>query len=177
MGPLAIGGLALGGLGVMGGLAGLTSGGPNYQQMIDLINKNYGMGQLQQRTQQMYQMGLGSPGFQNQLQGINQAGNMFNQNMAARLGAQGFGGGSVRSGVGTVGQAAAPSLSSAAKGAAYGNLFSNAQAQALQHMMAQMQMLQGMQPGPTWGQQFGNLFGAGMQAGGQYLGLKALRGK
>ena len=175
MSPFGWAGLGLGALGGFAGLAGLTSGGPDYAKMAAMLQRLYGPQALQRNTQQLYQMGLGSPGFQNQLQGINQASNMFNQNLGARLGAQGFGGGSVRSGVGTVGQAAAPSLSSSAKGQAYGGLWNQSQQMALQQLMAQMQALQGLQAGPTWGQQFGNLLGAGMQAGGQYLGLQGMR--
>lgn len=175
MGPLAIAGLGMGGLGLMGGAAKMMSGGPDYGQLIQLLQKHFGPQQLQQGTQQMYQMGLGSPGFQQQLQGINSASNQFNQNLGARLGQQGFGGGSVRSGVGTIGQAAAPSLSSSTKGSAYGQLWNQSQQMAMQQMLAQMQALQGMQAGPTWGQSFGNLLGSGMQAGGQYLALQGLR--
>ena len=172
LGPIGAG---LGVVGGLAGLAGMTSGGPDYSQLIQLMQRYYGPQQLQKNTQQMYQMGLGSPGFQNQLAGINLAGNQFAQNLAARQGAQGFGGGTVRSGVGTVGQAAAPTLSSSAKGNAYGQLWQNSQQMALQQMMAHLQALQGLQPGMGFGNQFGNLLGAGMQAGGQYLGLRAGR--
>jgi hypothetical protein len=168
-----------------GGLAALSpalghlfgGGGPDYKQLIAMLQKNFGVDALKGDTQKMYQLGLSSPGFQNQLQGINLAGNQFNQNYAAGQAAQGFGGDSARSGVGQVGSAAAPAMSSKHRGQAYGDLYGRSQQLAMQNLLARLQAMQSMQPGMGSQDLTRQLFGGALSGFGQYLNLNALGGR
>jgi len=155
----------------------LAGGGPNYENLIRMMQQNYGPGAVMKDAQKYYTMGLASPGFQNQLQGINLAGNQFNQNYAAGQASQGFGGDSVRSGLGQVGSAAAPGLSSIHRGQAYGGLWDNSQKQAYEGLMEQMKMLAGLKPAQGSGDLASQIFGGGASALGNWLKLKALAGQ
>lgn len=152
-------------------------GGTDYKKLWAMLQQMAGPGALQADTQKLYSMGLASPGFQNQLQGINLAGNQFTQNYNAMQGAQGFNGAGVRSGVGNVGSAAAPAMSSLHRGQAYGDLWNNSQQMALQGLLARMNALQGMNTGMHPQDLTRQLFGGALSGYSQYLGLNALKGK
>lgn len=155
-----------------------SGGGPDYTQILALLSRYFGPQVLQQDTQRLYSMGLASPGFQNQLQGINLAGNQFTQNYAAGQARQGFTGSGVRSGVGQVGAAAAPTLSSLHRGQAYGDLWSNSQNNALQLLMGRLGAFGGgrLQPGMGSMDLTRALFGAGLSGLSDYYGNKGLSG-
>jgi hypothetical protein len=171
MGPLAAIGIGTGAASMLSPF--LSGGGPDYAKLSAMLQRLYGPQALGRDTRQLYGMNLGSPGFQNQLGQINLAGNQFSQNFNSALGRQGMGGDSARSGVGTVGQAGAPQMSSLHRGQAFGDLWNQSQNMALQNLMGRLGALGGLSSGPSSQDMFRSIFGSGIGAAGQYLGLAA----
>lgn len=140
--PLALGGIALGG--IMSLFGGKKTPGAKD------LSKQFGVGALSKDTMALYRMLAASPQFRAQLMSNSAMGSRFSNQLAGGLASRGLS----TSGIGTVAGAAGSQVISAGETALRGGLFGTAAEGAQQNLLARLQaytQLQGQglsQPSP-----------------------------